>query len=85
MYQIMVKRASQNELSIGWELHEGNRRIFVVNEGLQTMPSSIVPDSAQAIVATGNDQRAVPVEVDSRDGIRVRRQGLQALAGLHIP
>lgn len=44
--------------------------------------SSNVPE---AVVAGGDDKRAVSVEVHGRNGVRVGRKGLQTLARLHVP
>ena len=39
-----------------------------------------VPNPAESVVAAGDDEAAVAVEVDRAHRVRVCRQGLQALA-----
>ena len=67
-------------LTVGREFDEGNRRVVVVNERLKTLPGCGVPDAAEAVVAGGHDEAAVPVEVHCADGVGVRGQGLETLS-----
>lgn len=39
----------------------------------------------KAIVTARDDERTVAIEVHGRDGIAVRRQGLQTFARLYVP
>lgn len=49
------------------------------------MPGRWVPDPAQPIVATGNDEAPIIVEVDGCDGLGVSREDAQALPRLDLP
>lgn len=62
--QCVVQSCSQDVLAIWRELHEGHRRIVVINERLQTLARGSVPDSAEAIIATGNDQGSITIEMN---------------------
>ena len=83
--QGVVERGRQDVLAVGRELDEGHGRVVVVDEGLEALAGGGVPDPAQPVVAAGDDQAAVPVEVDGGDGVRVGGQGLQALPRPHVP
>lgn len=49
------------------------------------MASGSVPNPAKAVVATGNDERAVAVEIDGGDGIGMRGKDLETPGGLDVP
>nr|GMD51686.1 hypothetical protein LR48_Vigan01g308000 [Ipomoea batatas] len=77
--------ANEKKLSIWRELDEADRRIFVINQGFHTMPSGSIPNPTQSIIAARRDQFSVWTEMHGGDGVRVRRQHLEALPALHIP
>ena len=54
-HQGVIESANEDELAVGREPNEGNRRILIVHERFHTMPRPWVPDPAQPIVATRND------------------------------
>ena len=84
-YQCPIESRGENKLPVGRELDERNRRALIINQRLHTMPRPRVPNPTQAIVAAGDDERAVPVEINSRHGVGVRGQDAEALAGLDVP
>lgn len=84
-YQSVVQGANENELGVGGKLDKGNRRVVVVDESLHTVAGGGVPDSAEAVVAAGDDEGAVAVEVNGGDRVGVRGENLEALPGLDVP
>jgi len=84
-YESIVEGANENELGVGGKLNKGDGRVLVVDEGLDAVAGGGVPDSAEAVVAAGDDEGAVAVEVDGGDGVGVGGEDLEALAGLDVP
>ncbi|KOM33524.1 hypothetical protein LR48_Vigan01g308000 [Vigna angularis] len=84
-YESVVEGANEDELGVGGKLDKGDGRVLVVDKGLDAVASGGVPDSAEAVVAAGDDEGAVAVEVHGGDGVGVGGEDLEALAGLHIP
>ncbi|KAM1091494.1 hypothetical protein ACFX13_019268 [Malus domestica] len=62
-----------------------NRRIFIIDQCLGAVTSGGIPGPAQPIIAAGDDNRAIPIEIDGGDRVEVSRQNLQAFPGLNIP
>ena len=63
----VVERGSQDVLSVGRELDEGDRRVVVVDQGLETLAGSRVPDATQTVVTAGDDEGAVAIKVNCAD------------------
>ncbi|KAE8010439.1 hypothetical protein FH972_006810 [Carpinus fangiana] len=84
-HQSVIQSAHKKILPVGRELHERNGRVLVVDQGLHAMAGTGVPNPAQSIVAAGDDQGTVAIEVDGGDGVGVGGQDLEALGGLDIP
>lgn len=74
--ELVVQSASKDEAAVGGEHHKGHRRVGFVYEGFQALPAVAVPYSAQAIIAAGNYQCAISVEVYSCDRVGVSWQHL---------
>ena len=81
----VVESGDEDELAVGGELGEGDGGDFIVNESLEARAGSGVPDLAGAVVAGGDDQRAVAVEVHGRHRHRVGPDAVLARAGLDVP
>ncbi len=67
--QLMIQSAGQDESSIGREPHKRHRWVCLIYEGFQALPAIAVPDSAQSIIAAGDYECSIPVEVYSCDRI----------------
>lgn len=67
--QLVIQCASQDEPSIGREPHKRHRWVCLVYEGFQALPAIAVPYSAQSIIAAGDYESTIPVEVHSCDRI----------------
>ena len=76
-FQPVVQCASQDEPAIGREPHKRYWWVCLIYEGFEALPAIAVPYSAQPIVAAGDDQGAISVEVHSCHRIRVCRKDLQ--------
>lgn len=85
-YQGIIEGSNKDELSIRRKLSERNRRRLIINEGLKTSPRIGIPDLAGAVVAGGDDDGSVAVEMNGRYGLGVgvgnRPDGA---AGLDVP
>ena len=68
------------ELTVWWEFDKADGRIIVVDQRFEALAGRRVPDPAQAVIAAGHDETAVPVEVHRAHRVRVRRQGFQTFA-----
>lgn len=79
-FQCVVQCGRQNVFAIGREFHKRHRRIIVIDERLQALSTGRVPNAAQPVVAGGDDQRAVTIEIDRADRIGMGRKGLQTFA-----
>lgn len=64
-FQLVVQSASEDEAAIGGEPDKGYRWVGLIYEGFEALPAVAVPDPAQSIVAAGDYQSAIPVEVHS--------------------
>lgn len=84
-YESVVESGDENELAVGRELSEGNSRDLVVDESLEAGPGGGVPNLARSVVAAGDDEGAVAVEVDGGDGHGVSPNRVEALTGLDFP
>lgn len=49
------------------------------------MASGCIPNPTKAVVATGHNERAIAVEIDGSDRIRMSGQDLQTLARFDVP
>lgn len=70
-YQSVIQSANKKKLAIGRELDEGDRRVLIVDQGLHTMAGPGIPNPTQAVIAAGDDQGAVAVEIYGCDGVGV--------------
>ena len=59
----MVQGAGEDETPIGGEPDKGHRGVGLIYEGFQALTAAAVPDAAQPIIAAGDYEGAVPVEV----------------------
>ena len=76
-FQSVVQCASQDEPAVRREPHKRHWWVCLIYEGFQALPAVAVPYSAQPIVAAGDYQGAISVEVHSCHWIRVCRKDLQ--------
>ncbi len=81
----VVECRCQNVLAIRTKFYKWHRWVVVVYQSFQALPRGCVPDAAEAVVRGRNDQRAIPVEMDSTDWVTVGGQRFQAFACADIP
>lgn len=77
--------SNEYEFAVGRELSEGHSRDLIVNERLQASPGGGVPNLARPVVASGDDERPIAVEVHGGHGKGVSPDDVKALPGLHLP
>ena len=63
----VVECGGEDVLSVGRKLDERDRRVVVVDQGLEALAGGGVPDAAESVVAAGDNQRTVAIEVNCAD------------------
>lgn len=81
----VIESGNEYEFAVGGELGEGDSRELIVNEGLQQSTGAGIPNLTRAIVASGNDEGTVAVEVNGGNWHGVCVDDVDALAGLNLP
>lgn len=71
----VVQRGGQDVLAVGAELDEGHGGVVVVYQRLEALARRCVPYATQPVVAGGDYEGAISVEVDGGYGIRMCGKG----------
>ena len=63
--QGVVEGGCQDVLAVWRELDEGHGRVVIVDQGLEALTGSRVPNPAKSVVTARNDERTIAIEMNS--------------------
>lgn len=66
-------------------MHNKRKGVAVDEKGLDAGASDGVPHAAETVEGAAGEERAVPREVERRDGVRVRAKRAETARGAHVP
>lgn len=84
-HESIIKGPDEYKPPVGREFGKWNGRNLIVNKSLQAGARSRIPDFTRPVVAAGNNQRSISIEVDGSNRHRVRLDDADGPAIFDIP